>query len=220
MGGFQVMEWLAIYPDFTRKSVIIGATPRTTAHCIALWETLRQAIYLDPNFRKGNYYDKKSPRAGMALGTMIGLLIWMSKQTFDQKFGLKLINSLKQPNYTHLPEFEVQAFMEKIRNDQSSTFDPNSLIYLTKAMDYFNLERSYGSLYNAFKDVNTKLLLVSYESDWRYPYKDMCEIEYIFKKLNQDVKHFCLKSSFGHGAFIYDFNNGLTDILKSFLNST
>ena len=218
-GGFLVMEWLISFPEFTKKSIIIGATPSTNAYSIALWETLRQAIYIDTNFNKGQYYNSSYPKKGMGLGRLVGVLLWMNKSVFDKKFGLELINNNKSPDYTLDSEFKAQRFMQDIIENANIGIDPNSLIYLTKATDYFNIERDYGSLTNAFKKVKTEALLVSYDNDWRYPVEEMEKISKAFYKLGIPVKCRNLHTSFGHGAFIYDFMNGTNKLINEFLNT-
>ncbi len=216
-GGFLVMEWLISFPELTKKSIIIGATASTNAYSMAIWETLRQAIYLDPNFNNGNYYKSKYPIVGVGLGRLVGILLWMSKTVFDKKFGIRLIDDKEKPEYKHDSEFEVQKFMQQIIKNASTGIDPNTLIYLTKATDYFNIERDYGSLVKAFEKVKTEVLLISYDSDWRYSFEEMKKIATAFNKLSIPVEHSCLHSAFGHGAFIYDFKSGTDKLINSFL---
>jgi len=218
-GGFLVMEWLILFPESTQKAIIISATPSTNAYSMALWETLRQAIYFDPNFNNGNYYNSSYPTKGIGFGRLVGVLLWMSKSVFDKKFGLKLINNSNKPEYKLDPEFEAQRFMHNILGNANIGIDPNSLLYLTKAIDYFNIERDYGSLTNAFKKVKTEALLVSYDNDWRYPVEEMEKISKAFYKLGIPVKCRNLHTSFGHGAFIYDFMNGTNKLINEFLNT-
>ncbi len=216
-GGFLVIEWLINFPKLTKKSIIIGATASTNAYSMAIWETLRQAIYLDPNFNDGNYYKSKYPVVGIGLGRLVGVLLWMSKAVFDKKFGIRLIDDREKPKYKHDSEFEVQKFMQQIIKNAYTGIDPNSLIYLTKATDYFDIERDYGSLAKAFEKVKTEVLLVSYDSDWRYPFEEMNKITKTFIKLGIPAKHKKLHTSFGHGGFIYDFMNGTNKLIHEFL---
>ncbi len=217
MGGFQVLEWLARYPEMVGSSIVMGATARTSAHNLALWEVLRRVMALDPNFNNGDYYDKEFPSAGVSLGTMFGMLIWMSREVMEDKFGLALADNKQKPDYTLEPEFAIQNFLGSIENNPKGSFDPNGFIYLTKAMDYFDLERNYGSLSKAFSNVRNKTLLVSFDSDWRYPKKEMDKIRLALKHNKAPVEHHCLHSTFGHGAFLYDFHNGLDLLIKEFL---
>lgn len=220
MGGFQVLDWLTRYPEVVHSAIIMGATARTSAHNLALWEVIRQAIYLDPDFHGGAYYHKKTPRAGISLGTKFGMLIWMQRQIMEEKFGLTLIDGKTKPDYTLEPEFTIQKFLQDIDNSPRGVFDPNAFIYLTKAMDYFDLKRDHGSLRAAFSRVHGKTLLISFDSDWRYPEKEMDKIRLAMKKNKKKVEHHCLHSSFGHGAFLYDFECGLQSLIPKFLKDT
>ncbi len=218
MGGFQVMEWLSRYPEMVHSSIIMGATAKTSAHNLALWEVIRQAIYLDPDFHDGNYYNRQLPKAGISLGTMFGMLIWMDRSVMEKKFGLNLLDGKETPDYTLDAEFTIQKFLQDIENSPKGVFDPNAFIYLTKAMDYFDLERDYGSLSKAFSRVKGRTLLVSFDSDWRYPEEEIDKIRLAMEKNKKPVEHHCLHSSFGHGTFLYDFNCGLHELIPEFLN--
>ncbi len=217
MGGFQVLDWLARYPEMAGSSIIMGATAKTSAHNLALWEVLRRVMTLDPNFHNGDYYDRNFPSAGVSLGTMFGMLIWMSREVMEDKFGLALADNKQKPAYTLEPEFAIQKFLSDLENNPKGSFDPNGFIYLTKAMDYFDLERTYGSLSAAFSKVKNKTLLVSFDSDWRYPEKEMKKIRIALENNKALVEHHCLHTTFGHGAFLYDFHNGLDLLIKDFL---
>lgn len=217
MGGFQVLDWLVRYPEKAGSAIVIGATARTSAHSLALWEVIRRAITIDPDFHGGDYYDRKAPKAGISLGTMFGMLIWMSRDVMENKFGRALAEGRQQPAYTLEPEFAIQKFLSTIEETARGPFDPNSFIYLTKAMDYFDLERDHTTLESAFSKVKGKTLLVSYDSDWRYPQEEVDKIRLALEANLAPVDHHCLHSAFGHGAFLYDFHNGLDKLISNFL---
>lgn len=217
MGGFQVLDWLARYPEKVGSAVVIGATAKTSAHSLALWEVIRRAIALDPNFHGGDYYDKEPPKAGISLGTMFGMMVWMSREVMEKKFGLALAEGKQKPSYSLEPEFAIQKFLSSIEDSARGPFDANAFIYLTKAMDYFDLERDHATLETAFSQVKTKTLLVSFDSDWRYPQNEVDKIRLALEANNVPVEHHCLHSEFGHGAFLYDFHNGLDRLIENFL---
>ncbi|MBU1138645.1 MAG: homoserine O-acetyltransferase [Proteobacteria bacterium] len=218
MGGFQVLDWLVRYPEKVGSSIIMGATARTSAHSLALWEVVRRAIVLDPDFHGGDYYDKKPPKAGISLGTMFGMLVWMSREVMEKKFGRSLCAGSHTPAYSLEPEFAIQKFLSTIEDAPKGPFDANSFIYLTKAMDYFDLEHDHGSLEAAFAQVKGKTLLVSFDSDWRYPQEEVDKIRLALEANQAPVEHRCLHSDFGHGAFLYDFHNGLDSLIEKFLS--
>lgn len=214
-GGFQVLQWLALFPERLSRAVVVGATPRTSAHNLALWEVMRHAIMQDARWRDGDYYDGEPPVAGHNLAHQIGLLIWMARGVMARRFGLRFVHG-EGPGYTFSPEFEMQAFLQKISSSRQQGADPNSFLYLSRASDYFDLTRGGIELSQVFARVTSPVLLASYHSDWRYPPEEVEEIRQALRKLNVPVCHRVLESDFGHGAFIYDFENlGLT--LKEFL---
>lgn len=217
MGGFQVLDWLARYPEKAGSAIVMGATASTSAHSLALWEVIRRAIALDPDFHGGDYYDKKLPKAGISLGTMFGMLVWMSRDVMKKKFGRTLAKGIQTPSYSLEPEFAIQKFLSTIEDTPRGCFDPNSFIYLTKAMDYFDLERDHITLKNAFSRVKAKTMLVSFDSDWRYPQDEVDKIRLALEANQAQVEHHCLHSAFGHGAFLYDFHNGLDRLIQDFL---
>ncbi|MBD8891266.1 homoserine O-acetyltransferase MetX [Roseibium litorale] len=214
LGGFQVLEMLAACPARTGKSVIISATARTSAHNTALWAVLRAALMSDPNWRGGDYYNGPGPSAGLGLLAMTGALFWMSRETLERRFGIAPVSGV--PRYTMEPDFAVEQFLNSVKENASKgRLDANSLIYLTRAIDYFDLARDAGSLQLALKGVQNPVLLVSYASDWRYPVEEMAEIA---KALPENVphQHLTLESTMGHGAFLYEFES-LRPALSEFL---
>lgn len=218
LGGFQTLQWMKRYPDRLRNAIIISATHRTTTHNLGLWEVIRQAIMRDPNFKGGNYYGHEFPASGMGLAQMFGIMIWMDPKVMSQRFGLKL-NHQNGPSFTLEPEFEFQSFLHKIGENAARRFDPNSLIYLTKAMDYFDLTSDGKDLSECFKQGTYRCLLLSYLSDWRYPPEQMRKISSALAESGKTNEFHVLDSNFGHGAFIYDSGETL-DFIRGFISST
>ena len=214
-GGFQVLEWMRSYPTQIRNAIVISATPRTTTHNLGLWEVIRQAIIRDPDFNGGDYYGKKMPASGMALAQMFGIMIWMDRKVMRDRFGLKLTND-REPSYTLEPEFQFQAFIHDIGKNAVGRFDPNSLIYLTKAMDYFDLTHNRGSLAEVFRNLQCRTLLIGYRTDWRYPPEEMAEISEALSANRKPNELRVLDSNFGHGAFMYD-SSGALNIIREFM---
>lgn len=215
MGGYQVMEWMSRFPERVAAAVVITATAATSAHTLALWEVIRQTIMRDAKFNGGDYYGGDWPLAGLGLSSMVGMVIWMTREVMAQRFGRQLAGR-EELSYELEADFEIQAFFQRIGDNADKSFDPNSLIYLTKAMDYFDLLRGQSGLAEAFAGVDSPTLLVSYDSDWRYPSQEMDQIRLALEQVGAPVEHRVLKSSFGHGAFIYD-GEGLCAVLSDFL---
>lgn len=217
IGGSQILIWMSRYPGCLSKAVVISTTPRVSTHTIALWAVLREAIRSDPAWNGGDYYDAAPPDMGIGLGAAFGAMFWMNRQTMDQKFGLRPLDD-KEPAYGFEPEFEVEAFFKQVIQNAAGKIDANAIFYLTRAMDYFNMTRGGVKLASLFAGASYQSLLVSYDSDWRYPPQEMEEVHEALKTAGIHTHHEILESDFGHGAFMYDFES-LGPVLKEFLHS-
>jgi homoserine O-acetyltransferase len=216
MGGFQALEWMSRFPGRVGSTVLISATARTNTHNTALWSVLRAAIMSDPAWNGGDYYDGPAPDAGLGLLAMTGALFWMSRDALQDKFGLRTIEN-RPLRYTLEPEFAIEDFLARVRrNAAAGNLDANALIYLTRAIDYFDLSREAGSVAAALAGYASPLLLISYATDWRYPPQEMEEIRAALVPRGIPVRHVTLDSPIGHGAFLYDFKS-LEPVLADFL---
>lgn len=202
MGGFQVLEWLHRAPQRIAHAIVISATARTSSHNTALWSVLRRAIMSDPAWAGGDYYDGPQPDVGMGLMACFGALFWMSRETLERRFGLR--RAVPGPGFDFSPEFEVEVFLERIAGNAGGALDPNALLYLTRAIDYFDLTAGDGGLRQALAGVSGEVTLASYRSDWRYPSAEMEEINTALTSLGVSSRHVVLDSEIGHGAFLYD----------------
>ena len=217
MGGFQVMEWMARFPSRLNQAMIIGATHRVSAHTIALMAIIREAIRADPDWQGGDYYGSGcKPELGMGLGAMFGICIWMGRGVMEQRFANR-VSGDGHLQYGFGAEFEVERFLQQVGSGSGERIDPNALIYLGRAMQYFDLSRRYRQLSDAFAGFRGKALLVSYDSDWRYPPGEMELVQQALLTVGVKSKHITLSSEFGHGAFIYDFVS-LAPVLTDFVN--
>ncbi len=215
MGGFMVLEWLCRYPQSVNRAVLISTSPKVSVYTQAMWAVMRKAIQLDPSWNKGQYYGGDVPRAGLGLMAQIGALFWMGHETMEKKFNSLPIQD-GQAHYSLGPDFEIETFLDGVGDRASDRIDANSLLYLMRAMDYFDLARDYGSLENALGGTRGEALLVSYGSDWRYPPSQLDLVRLALEKIGAKVEHQILDSDFGHGAFVYDTNT-LAPILTNFL---
>lgn len=205
MGGAQALEWMRTYPEAVESALLIGTTARTSAHSLAFYEVLRQAVYRDPLWNRGNYYDRGIPMDGLALSTVLGALFWMSPAAMQERFGRRGAASDTAPppprQFERAPEFAVEAFLARLASGLTARFDPNSLLYVSKAMSRFDLG---GNLTEALKDVTARTLLLSYDTDWRYPPEQVDELRHALRANGVDVRHEVLRSPYGHGAFLLD----------------
>jgi homoserine O-acetyltransferase len=218
MGGMQALEWAVSFPDAVRSSIVIASTSRHSAQQIAFDEVGRQAIMADPDWNGGDYYDANPPARGLAVARMVGHITYMSDESMREKFGRRLKNS-PETGIELLPEFEVESYLRYRGNQFVTRFDANSYIYITKAMDYFDLSNGRGSLGEALEAVNTRFLIISFTSDWLYPSYQSQEIVRTLRRRNHDVAYCELQSNYGHDAFLVDIAEQ-SDLIRGFLDST
>jgi homoserine O-acetyltransferase len=214
-GGFQALEWMVRHPARVGSAVVISATPRTSAHNTGLWAVFRHAIRSDPAWCGGDYYDSPTPADGIGLASMFGALFWMSRDTMATKFGLQRIQG-DAPEWGFEPEYTVEGFLDSVGRNAADRIDPNALLYLTRAIDYFDLSRGRKRLSDAFASYRAPTLLVSYEADWRYPPGEMDEIAVALRDAGAPCRHDSLDSTAGHGGYLYDVA-GLAPLLTTFL---
>ncbi len=215
MGGLQALEWAVSYPDGVESVIAIATNPRHTAQQIALHEVGRQAIMSDPDWRGGDYYGKSIPARGLALSRMIGHITYMSDKSMDEKFGRKLIGKEKLGfDFSH--DFEVENYLKYRADNFVQRFDANSYLYLTKALDYFDLAED-GDLTAAFKGMKASFLVISFTSDWLYPSYQSKEMVRALKANDLDVSDCEITSSYGHDAFLVEIE-GQSRLVSHFLN--
>ena len=145
MGGMQVLKWAIEYPDFVRSAIPIATTTRLSAQSIAFDAVGRNAILADPNFADGQYHDSDAPAKGLAIARMIGHITYLSEESMREKFGREL-RTAQDYRYDFDSEFAVETYLDYQGQAFVERFDANSYLYITKAMDYFDLEKYYGSL--------------------------------------------------------------------------
>ena len=167
-GGMQVLQWLASYPEMVRLAIPIATSSKLSAQAIAFNEVGRVAIQSDPNWREGDYYGKALPRRGLAIARMIGHITYLSERSMHQKFGRKLQDKSAY-GYDFVTDFQVESYLRYKGDHFVDRFDANSYLYITKAMDYFDLSQVYGSLEEAFAKSTARFLVISFSSDWLFP---------------------------------------------------
>jgi homoserine O-acetyltransferase len=203
MGGLQAMKWAVLYPDIVHSAIIIATNYRHNAQQIALHEVGRQAIMSDPDWQEGDYYGKSIPKHGLALARMIGHITYMSEKSMDEKFGRKLIDKEKV-GYDFSADFEVQNYLRYRGDSFVERFDANSYLYITKAVDYFDLEEDNGSLKKALENVDSRFLAISFTSDWLYPSHQLKTFVKALKANDHDITDIVIESDYGHDAFLIE----------------
>jgi homoserine O-acetyltransferase len=209
MGGMQALEWAVAYPDSVASVIPIATTARHSAQQIAFNEVGRQAIMADPDWNSGNYYGGRLPGRGLAVARMVGHITYMSDDSMREKFGRRL----RDPG-----EFEVESYLKYRGYKFVDRFDANSYIYITRAMDTFDLTQR-GALPALFEGAKTRFLVISFTSDWLYPSYQSLEIVSALRGRNCDVAYCNLESRYGHDAFLVEVDE-LTALVRGFLAST
>jgi homoserine O-acetyltransferase/O-succinyltransferase len=217
MGGMQALEWAAHYPDRLKAAIPLATTARHSPMLIAFSEVGRQAIYADPAWNNGNYYDQaQKPDAGLAVARMVGHITYLSEEAMHQKFGRRL-QDLERYGYEFETEFAVESYLKYNGNNFTRRFDANSYLYVTKALDYFDLSSETGSLTAAFANsADVKYLVVSFTSDWLYPSYHSKELVSALTAIGADVTYLDIQSTWGHDAFLLEVDT-MTKLISSFL---
>jgi len=218
MGGMQALQWAAVYPDAVASAIPIASTARHSAQQIAFNEVGRQAIMGDPDWAEGNYYGKSVPARGLAVARMVGHITFMSDESMREKFGRRLRDKDKF-GFDFSVDFEVESYLRYRGSQFVNRFDANSYLYITKAMDYFDLTNDDGDLSAAFEKTNARFLVISFTSDWLYPSYQSLEIVNALRMRNCDVAYCELPSNYGHDAFLVDVAEQ-TDVVRGFLAQT
>src|SRR5499427_5935911 len=218
MGAMQALDWAISYPDSVVSAIPIATTARHSAQQIAFNEVGRQAIVADPDWTEGNYYGSKPPARGLAVARMVGHITYMSDDSMREKFGRRL-RGKENFGYDFDIDFEVESYLRYRGSEFVNRFDANSYLYITKAMDYFDVTNGSGSLGAAFEKVTARFLVISFSSDWLYPSYQSQEIVRALRTRNCDVAYVELQSNYGHDAFLVDVVEQ-TELIRGFLSST
>ena len=201
MGGMQVLQWMVSYPKRIRAAIPIATTMKHTPQQIAFNEVGRQAVMADPNWRGGNYYGRSVPAKGLAIARMIGHITYMSDASMAEKFGRKF-----KPDKASLKfgaDFEVEGYLRYRGDNFVKRFDANSYLYITKAIDYFNILNGH-SLGSIFSGLQAKVLVIAFKSDWLYPAYQSQEIVKACKLAGVDASYCEVNSTYGHDAFLLE----------------
>jgi homoserine O-acetyltransferase len=219
MGGMQLLQFCALYPDKTFSAVPIASTASHNAQQIALNELARQAIMSDPIWNKGNYYkDKKIPKNGLAVARMAAHITYMSDKGLQERFGRKL-QEKKDYEFTFDADFQIESYLRHQGNVFVDRFDANSYLYISRAMDYFDLSKQFkNGLVEAFQNHKTRFLIISFSSDWLYPTKNSKDIVIALNASGANVAFAEIKTDKGHDSFLVNEPEFL-ETLKGFLDS-
>ena len=217
LGGMQAIVWATDFPERVRHCIPIASCMAHSAMQIAFNETGRQAIITDPNWQGGNYYGKERPEHGLAVARMVGHITYLSEYSMRQKFGRRT-----QRPYTpedHFPVFfSVESYLQHQGASFVRRFDPNSYLYITKALDMFDLldSRPAHEVFDRLIALRVQFLVISFESDWLYPPTQSRELVRTLKRCNGVVSYVSLDTPYGHDSFLIR-NDKLTHIVRNYL---
>jgi len=215
MAGMQALQWAVTYPDRVVLCIPIATAVRQSPQNIAFHEVGRRAIMGDPNWRRGNYYGKKAPVDGLAVARMIGHITYLSDGTLRVKFGRRLQQSQKL-SFSLKPEFQVESYIRYKGETFTKRFDANSYLYISKAIDYFDISNGHGSLEAAFRASKSRFLVISFSSDWLYPPSESEELVNALRAANKEVAYYEFPSTYGHDAFLVE-GEKMTRIISYYL---
>jgi homoserine O-acetyltransferase len=205
MGGMQALQWAASYPDRVVSALPIASSWRHTAQNIAFHEVGRQAIIADPDWCGGNYQlEGKSPKRGLAVARMTAHITYLSESALHRKFGRKLQNR-QRISYGFDADFQVESYLRYQGSSFVDRFDANSYLYITRAMDYFDLAAEKGgNLAEVFRATPVRFCLASFTSDWLFPTPESKQIVRALNAAAADVSFVEIESDAGHDSFLLD----------------
>lgn len=205
MGGMQVLSWAALFTDRVFSAIPIACAARHSAQNIAFHEVGRQAIMADPEWRGGGYLEQgTNPRAGLAVARMAAHITYLSEAALHRKFG-RALQDRERVTYGFEADFAVESYLRHQGSAFVERFDANSYLYITRAMDYFDLAAEHGgSLARAFQGTKTRFCLVSFTSDWLFPTPESREVVQALNAVAANVSFVEIETDKGHDAFLLD----------------
>ena len=218
MGGMQVLQWAASFPERVFAALPIACATRHSAQNIAFHEVGRQAIMADPDWRGGRYHlEGLNPRRGLAVARMGAHITYLSDAALHRKFGRKF-QDRQNPTFSFDADFEVESYLRHQGSSFVERFDANSYLYLTRAMDYFDLAADYnGMVANAFKGTPTRFCVISFTSDWLFPTSESRAIVHALNAGSARVSFAEIVTDKGHDAFLLD-EPEMFEIVNGFLD--
>jgi len=217
MGGFQVLQFVTSYPERCRLAVLVATAGRQSAQNIAFNEIGRQAIISDPRWNDGDYYGSDPPVDGLSIARMVGHVTYLSDETLRRRFGRRAKEGvLLNGGLPRDPYFEVESYLRYKGNAFTKRFDANSYLYITRAIDLFDLAPGCVSLAPALRACRSRFLVLSFSSDWLYPPSQSEELVDAIRSNGLYARYQEIQSSYGHDAFLIEAEK-IEDIVRWFL---
>ena len=217
MGGMQALQWTVSYPDAMKKAIVIAATGYSTPQQIAFNEVGRKAIISDPHWNNGDYYGKTLPTHGLALARMVGHITYLSDESMKEKFG-RALQGKDRVGFDISTEFKVESYLHHQGDTFTRRFDANTYLYITKAIDYYDLTVA-GSLAKGLAGTKASFLVISVSSDWLYPPGQSQEIVAALTANEREVHYSEIRSNYGHDAFLLE-SGQINYLMGRFLSHT
>ncbi|MAW90014.1 MAG: homoserine O-acetyltransferase [Altererythrobacter sp.] len=216
MGGMQALSLAANWPERAARVLVVASTSRHSAQNIAFHELGRQAIMADPRWNNGDYYDVEAPDSGLAVARMAAHITYLSEEALTAKFGRNL-QDRQAKSFGFDADFQVESYLRYQGNGFTQRFDANSYLYITRAMDYFDLAEEHGGkLANAFTGTRARFCLVSFDSDWLYPTSESRHVVRALNAAGAAVSFVELSAPHGHDSFLLDVP-ALDRVVKGFI---
>jgi homoserine O-acetyltransferase len=216
MGGMQVLQWGIEYPSYVRRMLAMATTARESAQGIGFNEVGRQAIMQDPEWNHGDYPRNGGPRTGLAIARMMAHITYVSDASMDRKFGRRRKSVAENAAYSFDVQFEVESYLRYQGESFINRFDANSYLYITRAIDHFDLAAAYGSLEKAFAAVEAETLVVGFTSDWLFPPQQNRDIALALLRAGKRASYAELDTDLGHDSFLLE-SEQLYALVRGFL---
>ena len=219
MGGMQVLQWTAAYPERVFCALVVACSTRHSAQNIAFHELGRQAVMADPDWRGGRYFEQGTrPHRGLGVARMAAHITYLSDAALHRKFGRRM-QDRELPTFSFDADFQVESYLRYQGSSFVERFDANSYLYLTRAMDYFDIAADHkGVLAEAFRDTKTRFCVVSFTSDWLFPTSEARAIVHALNASSARVSFAEIATDKGHDAFLLDVPE-FFEISRAFLHS-
>lgn len=217
MGGMQALQWAVAHPERVHEVIALATAARQPTQAIAFNEVGRQAIMADPDWNGGDYYGRGVPAKGLAVARMIGHITYLSDEAMHEKFGRRL-QDIHDYSFTFSADFQVESYLRYQGLSFTERFDANTYLYITRALDYFDLTRGRRSLVDVFRDVGARFLVMAFSSDWLHPPYQLKEIVGALRATHKHVSYYEVETGFGHDAFLLE-REKMEGVIGAFLAS-
>ncbi len=211
VGGMNVLDWMAQYPDDLRRAIPIATAPRVDTQCLAIDGIARRAIMTDPNWNGGDYYGDVPPDDGLALARQLGHVMYLSKASMNRRFGRRAAGREAQRDAfpadraaAYFPYRDVASYLDYNAEKFVERFDANSYLYLTRAMDNYDLAAGYEDDRAALAAFQGEVLLMSFTGDWHFTVGQADDLADALRDTEAAVAHHVVESDHGHDAFLVE----------------